>query len=91
MTLEEAINDVITRNFSTGELFDSHAVINELIKDKEKHPVYMKSFGDSGDLKNYHRIISRKIGESGLCERFGNIKTHTIYGKLSSNALWKRV
>ena len=91
MTLEEAISDVITNNFSAGDLFDSHAVINELIKDKEKHLVYMQSFGNRGSLENYHSIISKKIEESRLCERVGDIKTHTIYGKLSSNALWKRV
>ena len=60
-------------------------------KDKEKHLVYMQSFGNRGSLENYHSIISKKIEESRLCKRVGDIKTHTIYGKLSPNALWKRV
>lgn len=91
MSLDDAIKEIINTNFSRGDLFDSHAVINELIKDKEKHLVYMQSFGDRGSLENYHSIISKKIEESRLCERVGDIKTHTIYGKLSPNALWKRV
>ncbi|MBP3417361.1 MAG: hypothetical protein IKA80_02290 [Spirochaetaceae bacterium] len=92
MTLEEAISDVITNNFSAGDLFDSHAVINELITVDKYHIVYLKGCPENCSVSQYHGLIARKIGASGCVASSGKkIKSHTIYGSLSDNELWERL
>lgn len=92
MTLEEAISDVITNNFSAGDLFDSHAVINELITVDKYHIVYLKGCPENCSVSQSHGLIARKIGASGCVASSGKkIKSHTIYGSLSDNELWERL
>ncbi len=96
MELKKAINKIINDNFSKGDYFDSHAVINELLK-KDYHQVYLNSFPKNCTVAQYHGQIAQKIGESGLAKKVKNnsedllIYTHTIYGELNKNHLWERI
>lgn len=96
MELKEAISKIINDNFSKGDYFDSHAVINELLK-KEYHQVYLNNYPKGSEVKTYHSQIAQKIGESRLAEKVKInaedvlIYTHTIYGELNKNHLWKRI
>ena len=91
MTLKDAIQKT-TDSFSTGDLFDSHTIINELIKNPEYHLAYLQEYSSNCTVAQYHGLISQKIGSISGIESFGHkIKTHTIYGDISENELWKKV
>ncbi|MDY3755303.1 MAG: hypothetical protein SOZ84_04775 [Treponema sp.] len=92
MSLDEAIKEIININFSKGDLFDSHAVINELITVDKYHIVYLKGCPENCSVSQYHGLIARKIGASGCVASSGKkIKSHTIYGSLSDNELWEKL
>lgn len=103
MTLEECVKEIINRKFSSGDCFDSHAVINEMVKNKEWHEVYMQNFQGFSDVRTYHSHIAKLIKNQGninkCCITKANsendnskseIKSHTIYGDLVENQLWKK-
>lgn len=92
-SLYQCIEEIIKNNFVGGEYFDSHSVIHEL-QNKEYHQVYLANFPRNSDVETYHRLIANEIkkckslvSEAEITE----IKSHTIYGKLSKNHLWKRI
>jgi len=95
MELATAIEDIINK-FEKGDYFDSHAVINELLK-KDYHQVYLEAFPKDCTVAHYHGQIAQKIGESGVAEKVHIkekdvlVKTHTVYGDLSENHLWIRI
>ena len=41
MTLNECINEII-KQFNIGDYFDSHVIINELVKNPKYHIVYLR-------------------------------------------------
>lgn len=96
MELASCIKDIVN-SFNCNDYFDSHAIINELLIKKEYHKVYLESFPKGCSIANYHGQIAQLIEKSGLAEKVilhGKeviVKTHTIYGELSSNHLWKRI
>lgn len=90
MSLDEAVKEIVNKSFSEGQFFDSHTVINEIIKDKNYHAVYLEGYSrDSVAL--YHAMISQLIRDCGCVERVGDSMSHTIYGDISKNALWKKL
>ena len=96
MKLEEAIFKIINENFKLNSFFDSHSVINELLK-KEYHQAYLDNFPKGCTVAQYHGQIAQNIFESKLAEKAkieGKdilVQTNTIYGDLSENHLWKRI
>ncbi len=95
MTLEDCIDEIIRENFKKGDCFDSHAVINELLKNANYHKAYLDEFPKNCNVAQYHGYIAQKIGDSGLVEKVMKdstelkLKTHTIYGELSENQVWQ--
>ena len=95
MELSTAIKYII-KKFDINDYFDSHTVINELLKN-EYHQTYLQYFPKDCTVAQYHGQIAQKIGESGfakkvkLNEKDICLKTHTLYGDLRLNHLWIRV
>lgn len=91
MTLENAIQEIIANSFSKNDLFDSHTVINELVKNPEYHFAYMNEYPKGTPIKTYHSNISKMIKCMSCIESTTQkVKTHTIYGTLSDNEVWKK-
>lgn len=91
MSLEACIKQIITDNFKQNDYFDSHAVINELLKDKDGHLAYLTEYPKNCPVAQYHGQIAQKIEVSGLATKTDlKIKTHTIYGELKENQLWQK-
>lgn len=91
MTLEECIKEVINEKFRSGDYFDSHAVINEMVKNQKWHGVYLDNFQKNFTVAQYHGLIAQKIGEQNVKPAGLKIKSHTIYGDLAENHLWQKV
>jgi len=86
------LNDCITKileQFQKDEYFDSHTVINELLQNKEYHLAYLREYNPNDTVAQYHGKIAKMIGNNGVT-KIGTMKTHTIYGNLSPNALWQK-
>jgi hypothetical protein len=90
MTLEDAIKEILT-NFKSGEYFDSHTVINALLKNPGYYLAYLHGYSNTMDVLQYHRKIGHIINDSGVVKKTGTAISHTIYGNLSDNALWKKM
>ena len=95
MELATAIENIV-KEFRKDDYFDSHSVINELLK-KDYHQVYLESFPKNCTVAQYHGQIALKINESGLAEKVKIneknvlVKTYTIYGDFGENQLWIRI
>lgn len=93
MTLKDCILEIILK-IGKGKYFDSHTIINEIIKDKCYHNVYLKEYisdYENCSVSQYHGFIAQKIGEiEGVVPvKDGTCVSHTIYGVLSENQLWR--
>ena len=97
MQLDEAICEIIREKFKSGDYFDSHAVINGLLINKNFHQIYMDFYPKNCTIAQYHGHIAQKIANTGYAEKVKCeekdilIKTYTIYGELSENHLWRRI
>ena len=91
MTLKDAIKSVVN-SFHPGDLFDTHTVINELLKNPDYHMAYLKGFSENTTVSLYHGLISRLIGtEDSVRSTEKKVKSHTIYGDISNNELWEKI
>ena len=76
MSIENAIKEII-KDIQSGNIFDSHFVINHLISDHSDEYLLFASelinsrkATEQGDITAYvHSRISKKIGESSLVTR----------------------
>jgi hypothetical protein len=88
MTLEQAVTEILT-NFAVDDYFDSHTVINALLAKPEYHLAYLRGYSPNSSVAQYHGNIARIICASNVAKPIGQARTHTIYGDLSDNMLWK--
>jgi len=89
MDLEQCVLEIIN-NFSSGDYFDSHTVINTLIAKPEYHLAYLRGYSPNSSVAQYHGNIAKLIGSINLTRQIGTAKSHTIYGDLSANMLWQK-
>ena len=54
MTLQEAIREIISRNFKPGDIFDSHSVIFLLSRNEKYVETYMKNISPEMNRKNHN-------------------------------------
>ena len=93
-TLEQAVQEIVTEILKTGEYFDSHTVINELIQNKDYHLLYLNGWknGSYSDVKDYHKHIAEIIRDKTPVKSVADdFVSHTIYGNLSPNKIWQRI
>lgn len=96
MRLYETVYKILNA-ICKGDFFDSHVVINEIFINSEYHQTYLEEYPKGYTVAQYHGKIAQMIEETGLAEKvqinFKDvfIKTHTIYGDLSKNHLWKKI
>jgi len=86
--------EIIIGEIEPGVMFDSHYVINALIKDySDEYMHFIKGhFGASGTTEHVHGEIAKHIRDSGLVTRIpGDSLSYNIRCKSSRCALWKRV
>lgn len=95
MTLEGAVKKIVS-GFSSGKIFDSHVVIDELRNNSKYSTIYLHGVGKNEDIANYHKRIAEIIRDSGLVSAVpdGNkdmmINTRNVHGKITPNHVWKR-
>jgi hypothetical protein len=91
MTLDQAITEILA-NFTAGDYFDSHTVIDALFEKPEYHLAYLRGYAEHPDMevRHYHGKIAKMIGANNIAKPIGKAKTHTIYGGLSENMLWQK-
>lgn len=89
MNLNDCVKEIL-ENFTSGDYFDSHTVINELIKNPDYHIHYVKECPENCAINQYHGLIAQEIKKSGIAEAIGTAKSHTIYGDISENELWQK-
>jgi len=91
MSLKESINEIIEVSFNTNDYFDSHTVINELIKNPKHHIEYLKAYSENMNIAQYHGQIAQIISSFGNIKKIGNTKSHTIYGDIRDNVLFQKM
>ena len=97
MNLQKCIERIIDENFESGDYFDTHSIINEMLKDSELHQSYLSNYSNNKTMALYHSQISQAIEATKLVEKViiadieVKVKTHTIYGNLSENQLWRKL
>ena len=90
------LKNLIKNNFSIGELFDSHTVINLILKEKDFYTLYLENYPKHSEINLYHSEIAKEIENTGLAEKFSKdshflkIKTLTNFDEVSPNTLWIR-
>ncbi len=89
MDLEKCVAEIL-KKFSTADYFDSHTVINELLAKPEYHLAYLRGYSPESTIAQYHGRIARMIGANNTAIQIGSAKTHTIFGVISDNMLWKK-
>jgi hypothetical protein len=89
MTLEASVLEILG-SFKKGDYFDSHTVINTLLANSDYHLAYLCGYSKNDSVAQYHGKIAELIGKSGLANKIGIAKSHTIYGDLSDNKLWQK-
>ena len=89
MTLNECINEII-KQFNIGDYFDSHVIINELVKNPKYHIVYLRECSTNVNINQYHGKIRKIIASIENVVSAGKSKSHTIYGTISENELWQK-
>jgi hypothetical protein len=90
MTLEQCIEEILGQ-FASGDYFDSHTVINELLRKPNYHLAYLRDYSPDSTVAQYHGNIAKMIGIKKSARQIGTSKTHTIYGDLSDNMLWQKI
>ncbi len=80
----------ILESFEPNDYFDSHTVINELIRNPDYHIHYIKECPENLSISLYHKQIAEKIRASDLVKEIGTAKSHTIYGEIKKNKLWQK-
>ena len=96
MTLDAAIRKII-KKIKPNDYFDTHSIINDMLKDFELHQSYLSNYSNNKTVALYHSQISQAIEATRLAEKViiadieVKVKTHTIYGNLSENQLWRKL
>lgn len=85
--------EIIIDKIQPGVMFDSHHVINALVKDhSDEYMHFIKThFGAAGTTEYVHSEIAKHISKCSLVGRIpGKSLSYNIHGKPSTCALWKR-
>lgn len=93
--LEDCVFEIIN-DFKSGSLFDSHTVINEMMKKQKFFEIYVKEFSNCESIAVYNSKIAQIIQTSGFVEAFQKdgedllIYTHNNLGNISPNHIWRK-
>lgn len=90
MTLEQCVEEIL-KKIDAGDYFDSHAVINELLLQKDYRLAYLRGYSKDSSIAQYHGKIAQIITSKKVATQIGNAKSHTIYGELLDNTLWQKI
>ena len=97
MDLKDCIEEIIKQNFSSGDYFDSHTIINLVLQEPKYHLAYLQEFHNkysNCDVAQFHGMIAKNlIGTlKAIVEPVsGSAVTLNIYGgKPTKNGLWQR-
>lgn len=95
ITLKDAVCEIV-KSFTSGKIFDSHGVIEELRNNPKYSGGYLHEISGKQNEAQYHGRIAQIIRDSGLAEAVpdGNkdmlINTKNVHGELTENHVWKR-
>ena len=98
MNLKDCIEEIIKQNFSSGDYFDSHTIINLVLQEPEYHLAYLQEFHNkysNCNVAQFHGMIAKNL-ISALKTTVKAVSdfavTLNIYGgKPTKNELWQRI
>ena len=92
MDLKECMSKIVGNNgvFPSGCYFDSHTVITELRSNEEYYITYLKEVNQFNEVKGYHSYISQLIGALDFVETAGESRSHSVFGEITPNKLWRK-
>lgn len=93
--LKDCIKEIIDKNFVSGDYFDSHTIINLILKDVKYRLVYMQEFAEkykNCSINKFHGFVAQEIQKTDMVHFLKDIpvKTLNIYREPSENALWQK-
>ena len=89
--VDACIKEILGK-FKSGDCFDSHTVIEELVRNPEYHLAYVRDCPEKAEISNYHGLIAQRIKRFSECvESAGRSQSHDIYGKISECELWRKL
>ncbi len=81
----------IVNTIPNNVYFDSHTIINELIRNPDYHIEYIKACSDNQNINNYHCQIANEIKNISGIECIGEKScSHNIYGRITTCTLFKK-
>lgn len=97
MTLKECIAEIVQNNFSSGDYFDSHTVLNLIFQNQDYHLAYLQEFHEhysNCTVAQFHGFIAANI-----IARLDTVRSISdsavsinIYGgKPTKNWLWQKI
>lgn len=92
MNLTEYVEQIIKENFSFGDYFDSHTIINLIVLDSKAHLAYMNAFSNKNcNIAQFHGFIAKNIiAKAPLVKSVSDSAISlNIYGVTSKNELWQ--
>ncbi|MBQ9281418.1 MAG: hypothetical protein IJ207_04375 [Treponema sp.] len=98
MSLEDCIKEIIEKNFSSGDYFDSHTILSMILQNPDYHLAYLQKFHEKYSnctVAQFHGQIARNM-IGGLSDKVRAISdsavTLNIYGgKPTKNELWQKI
>lgn len=98
MILKQCVEEIIDKNFSSGDFFDSHTVISLIVQDPKYHLAYLQGFHEkyfNCNVAQYHGHIAKEL-IGGLTNKVkaapDPVVTLNIYGgKPTKNELWQKI
>ena len=98
MNLKDCIEEIIKQNFSSGDYFDSHTIINLVLQESEYHLAYLQEFHNkysNCNVAQFHGMIAKNlIGALKSIVKYVSDSAVTLNmygGKPTKNTLWQRI
>jgi hypothetical protein len=89
--MDNAIDSIIGE-ISVGCIFDSHFIINQLIRNhSDAYLEFAKSFNGSGITSVMHGHIGQKIDKLSCVKQLGKSISENIHTKASECTCWRKV
>lgn len=64
MNLKNCIEEIIEQNFSSGDYFDPHTIINLVLQEPKYHLAYLQEFHNkysNCDIAQFHGMIAQNL------------------------------
>ena len=89
--MDNALNEIIGK-IIVGYVFDSHFVINQLLKNhSDAYFEFAKNYNSPNIARTMHAVIGRKIDALNCVEQIGKFLSENIHANISECTCWKKI